>query len=758
MEASRKLKYFILAVIVLATLLCGFIFGRVAWRHNELSSSLERARACIEAGDATKALEHLNNVMRSDPVNVEALLMLEEIALDRNEIESVAGIRLRLIKLEPMDEKHVYEYCVAANDAGDYKAVLAALNAKMKERKLTDGEAIEQGIAWLRSGKPDDISALHGKIASMPDNERRTRFMADYALSKNDIKKALGLYSGLSENAASVYVRTDALVCLARMSKESKQTEGYLRKATELYPQKGFVDYGEFLLTMDRSKELLSEYDKHFELLQHSLSSGMLAAEAALMLEDKVRLATLVEQMGGGNRNAVALKHYFQAMTCFLEKDYAKAYEHIEGCADFRGRLPCMYMEYVSLAAASPAKQRFSGLYLDLLKRRPMTREMLARIADIGIAALIEKKNYSEAKKMLQLVDMNAKPSDNREDWLLTCMKMTKANDKERRQVVDKILSKRPDNVPALEESARLYMASREPLKSMAQLERLWKLNGKSMNVFMNLATMYDKGKRGSEAEALCRDAMGNPELRRVAHIFLTVLMLKEKRQAEVEKMIGALLSSGKDEDVMIGTHLKAFMLESAGDYANAAVEYKKLTGTEDKAPSLYLKLAHIALQLGNSKEQEQWYRDGLAAFPDSDELKAQLASLLSIKGRETEAVVLFEEALAKNDKNVLLLINYSECAAGMGKKEEAMRSAMKAKVLMPSSPAVSECYAMRLFDNGRYNECLVEIGNYLAAYKKLPTRLAECQAKAEEEFKKSEAAARAAKEGKSAGKAEEVK
>lgn len=733
----KKIKYLILCLIVIVTLVTLGGIGRLLLRHNRVSDSLKAAYVAWESGDLKTALNELSVVMGSDPVNVEALSLMEEIAYSRKEFNSVADIRKRLMTLEPLDSGRVLSYCISANDIGRYKEVCDLLLKRQGEHKLSSEEIIELGISWLRSQKPDDISELAKQIEQFEESERKLRFMSDYALFRHEINSAVDGYTKLAEKSQNIALKCDALLCLGRMCTDIKAREDYMRRAVEIWPISGLAEYGKLLMESNRTKEMTELFTKYPDEITKSFECMALYGEGALMLGDQEMMKDAIGKCPHGTRRTAYLQNYLEGMRAFMVKDYKLALEKLFASGDCQSRLTCKYIEFVSLSWENSDDDRYLSLYTELIKARPGGEGRIRPLLEGSAIKNVRDGKYGRGLSMLRALGEKESLSGVLEEALLICLVKTNGDRLEQKSLSERILSHSPDNVPALETLARLETGAGNNVKALELLERLHRLRPESMTIFMNLVLLSERMGQEKKAEALCREGMKIEKISQAANMLLASILLKSSWGKEALDLADALDAGGKPGEKITSLNIRAMHAEHSGDYRKASGYYGAMIENGGKYPYLYEKLAQLSVLGGNPEKEEQYYREGLAAFPQAELFKMRLAVLLSSGGRDEEALSMYEELVTKYKDNWLLLINYSECAAVMGKRKAAFDAAAEAKRLKPMIRQVCECYIMRLFEESRYEEVLTEISNYRSRFEKLPERLIEAEKNAKEETEK---------------------
>jgi tetratricopeptide (TPR) repeat protein len=106
------------------------------------------------------------------------------------------------------------------------------------------------------------------------------------------------------------------------------------------------------------------------------------------------------------------------------------------------------------------------------------------------------------------------------------------------------------------------------------------------------------------------------------------------------------------------------------GDYEDALRLYDGVTGP-DRAAAV-AGANRIRVMTGDYDKAEDASRTALSTYPQDDQLRSQLAEILTLTGRSDEAIRVLEPAVSRRTPNVKYLVQFGEILALRGRKSEA--------------------------------------------------------------------------------------
>jgi len=106
------------------------------------------------------------------------------------------------------------------------------------------------------------------------------------------------------------------------------------------------------------------------------------------------------------------------------------------------------------------------------------------------------------------------------------------------------------------------------------------------------------------------------------------------------------------------------------GDYEDALRLYEGVTGSDRIAA--VIGASRIRVMTGDYSKAEEACRTALSTYPQDDQLRSQLAEILTLTGRSDEAIRVLEPAVSRRTPSVKSLVQFGELLRLRGRRSEA--------------------------------------------------------------------------------------
>jgi Flp pilus assembly protein TadD len=167
-----------------------------------------------------------------------------------------------------------------------------------------------------------------------------------------------------------------------------------------------------------------------------------------------------------------------------------------------------------------------------------------------------------------------------------------------------------------------------------------------------------------------------------------------------IRNLIGAPRPAQRDDDAR-----RALALLEAGDLDGAESAALGALRADADAALAHLALGRVALARGAPERARECLERALAAAPDLDAARAQLAAIAARAGRHGEAIGHYRAALARNDRSPELAHALGAALIENGDFDEAASVLARALALAPGLTAARENLSRALFNAGRMAE-----------------------------------------------------
>lgn len=286
------------------------------------------------------------------------------------------------------------------------------------------------------------------------------------------------------------------------------------------------------------------------------------------------------------------------------------------------------------------------------------------------------------------------------------------------KDMVEKALRIRPDNIIFLEKLANINLAEHDWDSAKATIQKI----ANSPNPFANDVANYLLAQvlqgQGNYTDAVKiykelltkfpnnSDALGN----------LARCYEKLNKRAEMITFLDALLTKNP-QNISAGIlQSDLFLLDKK--YDKGAVLLTKLIKENAKIPQLYVSLANIKSAQNDNKGAIAIYQDGLRQNPGNIKLSLSLASLYEEQGEYDSAVSLYEELLSKNPGLDIATNNLATVLTEHYSDEAKLKKAVQLTEKFKDSSQLyyKDTYAWAIIKLGNINEGLRILKQVIAA------------------------------------------
>ena len=302
--------------------------------------------------------------------------------------------------------------------------------------------------------------------------------------------------------------------------------------------------------------------------------------------------------------------------------------------------------------------------------------------------------------------------------------KALKANDlKHAKEIVEKALNVRPDNIVLLEKLANINLAEHDWGGAKATVQKI----ANSPNPLANDVASYLLAQvlqgQGNYAKAVeiykelltkfpeNSDALGN----------MARCYEKLNKRNEMIAFLDALLANNP-QNISAGIlQSDLFLMDKKFD--KGAVLLTNLIKENTKIPQLYVSLANIKLAENDNKGAIAVYQDGLKQNPDNIKLSLSLASLYEVQGEYDSAVSLYEALLNKNPELDIAINNLATVLSEHDTSDDKLKKAVQLTEKFKDSDQVyyKDTYAWALIKQGNVSEGLKILNKIIATSPDVP-------------------------------------
>jgi tetratricopeptide (TPR) repeat protein len=218
--------------------------------------------------------------------------------------------------------------------------------------------------------------------------------------------------------------------------------------------------------------------------------------------------------------------------------------------------------------------------------------------------------------------------------------------------IVQRILSREPDHIAALELLSEIQIQKHEFEKAVTTLERITKIDPADVEIHYRLITIYEIQGKWNEAAghyAILLNVLGPNTL---LSLKLSDLYMKNKAYGKAAEVL-SLARSGDPNNVFILEAL-AQAYEFNKEFPKALSTYENLAELQENNLQSFLRIGSLSLQSGQFEKSMKAFKKADTMTPNIPEVQRSLGFSASQLKRNDEAIFYFEKAISLNAKDVI--------------------------------------------------------------------------------------------------------
>lgn len=698
--------------------------------NTHLEARLELARLNVREGITRQAYTEYLRVVEQDPENLEGLIVVSEMAVNRQDWDVFERYSSRALALAPDDptvqviEKATrYRNAVIAEDPQARRVVLGEVETLYAEKPestilrdiLLDGYLRDQDFARalvqieaIIEREPDNLEHHTLKLqilSSMQDVEgveaelgrMVERFPNDVNIQSNYLRflvaqgKTDEAEAFLRELAAQAETASDREAQQTALVQFVLQTRGVeaaleeLTRALETNPDSITLVTAKASLDFD-----IGRTEQAMQDLQNIIENAAESATVEQLMNAKVTLARMLQRDG----NEVGARRQVEEI---LETDASN--------------VAALKMQAAWMIGDDAISDAITALRTALGESPQDTDAMLL------MAAAYERNGNTALQ--LDFLSLAAEASNNAPNTALRYAEALAQDDRltQAEGALIAALRIQPRNTDILSALGQLYVA----MDDMSRLRDV-------ISTLENIDTETSRPQAANfrlqllQAEAGLDEAIG----------YLEELAESEDSDAARLALIRGHLVNG-DTDAALALvekllaedpenpaylHSKSLTLAAAQDFDGAISEMTALLDKNPDATQVWLQLARLQDLSGDNAAAVQTIDDALEANPDSGNILWAKASALEREGNTEEAIAIYERLYADNSNSVVIANNLASMLTTYRRDEDSLARAevVSRRLRGTEIPAMQDTYGWILHRTGQSEEALSYLESAAAA------------------------------------------
>ncbi len=558
------------------------------------------ARMYFLAQRTRDAVSEIQEMLSRNPSNVSARRLLARIYLRTLGDLSNASRQGRIVSLAIEQLREIVRLDPSDTDSALWLARL--------ERRIDQHDNAEQ--------------VLRGILERDARNEAAVKQLTRLLLDENRAEEAISLLQGILEHAPSAAFYDQLGDAYTQMQDPEKAVEAY-RNAVELEPGQG-----NYRRRLAESLFDLREYEQAMEQYQKLADREPNEAENYLRLSEIYRRLRRLDQaeehiLLAKKRAPGSLEVIYNEAMIYQEQGrFEDAIRVLSGAVTTtKGQI-----------AVTPERRRTLAILYQVLGQL---------YGDTGNTA----SAISSFQELAQLG-----PEEDRRARVLMIETYRGARDLPHAfAVARKALEDYPDDRALRTTQALLYGKNNQPDEAAQILRAMLDNSAADLEVYLNLAQVYEQARRFSDAEQSLRAAeatVQQPSGRELIHFQFGAIYERQKKYEQAEEAFEAVLAINPRNALALNYY--GYMLAEQGLRLDEAVSLVERALAEDPSNGAYLdSIGWAYYKQGKLADAEEYLHRAVGRIPRNPTIRSHLGDVLAKRGHMDLAVTEWERALA---------------------------------------------------------------------------------------------------------------
>lgn len=595
----------------------------------------EQYRASSQPEDATQAIDFYKKAYALDPKSPVIGQHLAEMYWESQRVHEAEVEAQGILKADPNNVEtrrllgHIYLRSLGdPSGASGQPEMVAKAVEQFKEVVRLDPTDSESAL-WLarlyrlqnEPAKAEEV--LHGILKTDPENESALEQLTQLLLDEGKSPEAIGLLEGITAKAPTATL-LDLLGDAYTQTKNFEKAEGAYRKAADMDPSEAghYRGLGQTLVSEEKYGEALKVYEKLIDLMPDDP-------------DNYLRIAQIYRELNQFDK---------------AEENLLKAKQYAPGS------LEILYNEamlYESEGRFDDAIRVLSQAVTDV---KEQTREMPSRQRSLAVLyqqlgqLYRDAQNYAAAVNTYQELGHMGDEEDRRSRLLLMDTYRVSKDAAKAVQIGKESLAKYPSD-PAIKTQYALLLGENGQTDDAIKLLKPM-LNGTAADrdAYLNMAQVYQEGRRFPEAEEAAKSAAAIPgkvDDTKMAWFMLGAVYEREKKYELAEEQFKKVLAVDPKNAQVLNYY--GYMLGDLGQRLDEAQEMVQTALKQEPFNGAYLdSLGWIYYKQNKLPEAEAMLHKAIARESHDPTIHAHLGDIYAKMGRADLAAAEWEKSLAE--------------------------------------------------------------------------------------------------------------
>lgn len=706
-----RIKYLILAILVLVSIGCIGSFGYLMFRNRQKVERFKTAMSDFEKGNYKQAEIGFQAVLRNDRNNEVAVAKLAELAERRENWPEAAYYWSRATALNAFIPAYFDSAIKTLFKCRDFVELVRLLEQQKGARTISTKQDVILAFSHFMLRNSGAARTLLSQVdrqkqASLPLAkllelylQMRTKTNSEIIAELNNLAK--------SDDPDTSFESLSALSVVYQSEKKIAEAEKSLKLAVELNRFAGLPPLADFYLFRGDHAAAAAAFQ---EALSFGPSSGIAAklGEVLAAQKDRAGILKLAESYRSGNRQTLKTGYYLDALAAFLQSDWktmGESLRHLDGSFNSP---PAILMELcLGIYEADPAKAERALVRLNLDNRLKPVAVRALQLTMPFIISLVQQQRIQEAADLARQLQ-KAGVSD------IIVARLVLADNLRQNISVPSEIKRALENFP--QDHVLLGVAATDALRAGRYAEALKYAETNQKNgitateVQLQRAAALEGLNRPAEATAeFNRIISANPDNLELLQLFID-FGVRNKRSEDLKNLVAKI---NTQEDAKFKQFIPYIEAEIAFLSKDKKLVKFHLKDAKTDRPQLIFRAAVLYGLIDELDAGIATYQKIIDSYPDHGLVKINLSELYAAKGMNQKALEVAEAAWKADPNRSEILECYGIRLATMGNLKEAAtileqslaKSAGSSERALGAWQTVQEKLIEQEFTNGNYTE-----------------------------------------------------
>ncbi len=659
--------------------------------------------------DKTNEKQHrqgLEQLKKIDSQSIHALQELADIDFKNEQFLKAAQQYGELYKLSPLDSNALFMQARSLYLGGEFEPA-QKLFLQPALADIADTGAYRARLLMADQKAGEALILLNEHRKRFPDHYASALLQADIYLINKQTETARQAYTALLDKPEFAAAAHFGIAQVLQSEGKSDEVIQWMKKAPQSRPNLQLdtarAELWRNVGVPEESRKLydtlISHYGPRTELI-------IANAELVAAIPDKDAVQALKRKINAVNAISLAARHYLDAISSYLNKDYPASLQSLSWAEKALGKRDLFRLIEADSAAFLADSERFDNAIREMRINR-LSEKRRMHLKDNLLRHTSNWLNRGNANFSLQLVNVCRKldAKDPAVDLMLARARLLLNDYAATVRLSRELIKSGLYKDASLELLARALIETNQFTEAETALNELQSITAdKPVSYYWAGISAYRQEKFDAAEKHLRKSYLLGSELKSGAA--LVDVYLQTKNFPAVKELSEHFLKSQDKTIQAIGTAYQAGSEIMQGNNEQAAILYEKAFKLDNTRIVYKLSALDRYIDAKNYIAADRVVHELQKIKPDDQIIDFKQAYLLQITGQNEKAITTYEKLITRYPNWAITLVNLSELLAADEKRiDEAVRLARQASNLAPNWAAAQFNLAKILDKAGQHEE-----------------------------------------------------